>query len=63
MVSNDVVTVFESLVLWYGQQIDNTTPVEEVLGILLVEANAPVRYPATSLQHLAEAVGDDGFRL
>mgnify|MGYP000129702985 CR=1 FL=1 len=79
MVSNDVVTIFESLVLWYAQQIDSTTPVEEVLGILLMEANVPVRYPAASLQRLVqttdlspddsiaelvEAVGDeDGFRI
>jgi len=79
MVSNDVVTIFESLVLWYAQQIDSTTPVEEVLGILLMEANVPIRYPAASLQRLVrttdlspddtiadlvEAVGDeDGFRI
>jgi hypothetical protein len=78
MVSNDVVTIFESLVLWYAQQIDSTTPVEEVLGILLMEANVPIRYPSASLQHLVEstdlspddsiadlvrAVDDDGFRL
>jgi len=79
MVSNDVVTIFESLVLWYAQQIDSTTPVEEVLGILLMEANVPVRYPPASLQRLldstdlspedsiadlADAVGDeDGFRI
>jgi hypothetical protein len=78
MVSNDVVTIFESLVLWYAQQIDSTTPVEEVLGILLMEANVPIRYPAAGLQHLVEssdlgpddtiadlveAVGEDGFRL
>ncbi|WP_123537190.1 DUF7500 family protein [Halosimplex salinum] len=79
MVSNDVVTIFESLVLWYAQQIDGKTPVEEVLGIMLMEANVPVRYPPASLQALLEstdlspedsiadliaAVGDkDGFRL
>ncbi|ELZ25757.1 hypothetical protein C475_09869 [Halosimplex carlsbadense 2-9-1] len=79
MVSNDVVTIFESLVLWYAQQIDGRTPVEEVLGIMLMEANVPVRYPPASLQRLLEstdlspddsiaeliaAVGDeDGFRL
>jgi hypothetical protein len=79
MVSNDVVTIFESLVLWYAQQIDGKTPVEEVLGIMLMEANVPVRYPPASLQRLLEstdlspddsiadliaAVGDeDGFRL
>ncbi|WP_415382772.1 hypothetical protein [Halosimplex sp. TS25] len=79
MVSNDVVTIFESLVLWYAQQIDGKTPVEEVLGILLMEANVPVRYPPASLRRLLEstelspddsiadliaAVGDeDGFRI
>ena len=36
MMSNDVVTIFESLVLWYAQHIDSDTPVEEVLGILLM---------------------------
>lgn len=55
MVSNDVVTIFESLVLWYAQQIDGKTPVEEVLGILLMEANVPVRYPPASLQRLLES--------
>jgi len=78
MVSNDVVTIFESLVLWYAQQIDNQTPVEEVLGILLREANVPIRYPAASLKQVLEttdlspddsiadllkAVDDDGFRI
>ncbi|MFB6311113.1 MAG: hypothetical protein ABEH64_08020 [Salinirussus sp.] len=57
MVSNDVVTIFESLVLWYAQQIDADTPVEEVLGILLWESNVPVRYPARSLQRLVESTG------
>jgi len=78
MVSNDVVTIFESLVLWYAQQIDNSTPVEEVLGILLMESNVPIRYPTGSLQTLLDSTGlspddtiadlietvdDDGFRL
>jgi hypothetical protein len=78
MVSNDVVTIFESLVLWYAQQIDSNTPVEEVLGILLMEASVPVRYPTASLQRvldstelepedsiadLAAAIEDEGFRI
>lgn len=79
MVSNDVVTIFESLILWYAQQIDSTTPVEEVLGILLMEANAPIRYPPASLKTLLESTDldpddsiadliqtvddEDGFRL
>jgi hypothetical protein len=59
MMSNDIVTVFESLLLWYARQIDGTTPVEEVLGILLMESNVPVRYPAESLRGLVEATGCD----
>ncbi len=55
LVSNDVVTSFESLVLWYAQQIDANTPVEEVLGILLLESNVPVRYPPRSLKRLVES--------
>ena len=57
MASNDVVTIFESLVLWYAQQIDNDTPVEEILGILLMEANVPIRYPPQSLQKLVKKTG------
>ncbi len=52
IVSNDIVTVFESLLLWYARQIDGNTPVEEVLGILLSESNVPVRYPPSSLRAL-----------
>jgi pyruvate/2-oxoglutarate dehydrogenase complex dihydrolipoamide acyltransferase (E2) component len=57
MVSNDVVTIFETLVMWYAQQIDRNTPVEEVLGLLLVEANVPVRYPAASLKRTLKNEG------
>lgn len=57
MASNDVVTIFESLILWYAQQIDNNTPVEEILGILLMEANVPVRYPPESLKNLVKSTG------
>ncbi|WP_336001658.1 DUF7500 family protein [Halorientalis halophila] len=55
MVSNDVVTIFESLVMWYAQQIDRNTPVEEVLGILLMEANAPVKYPPEAVVRAVES--------
>jgi pyruvate/2-oxoglutarate dehydrogenase complex dihydrolipoamide acyltransferase (E2) component len=55
MVSNDVVTIFESLVMWYAQQIDRNTPVEEVLGILLMEANVPVRYPPDAIVRTLES--------
>lgn len=57
MASNDVVTIFESLILWYAQQVDNDTPVEEILGILLMEANVPVRYPPESLKNLVKSTG------
>ena len=57
MVSNDVVTIFESLVTWYGQQIDRNTPVEEVLGILLMEANVPVRYPPDAVKRALKNAG------
>jgi hypothetical protein len=78
MASNDVVTIFESLMLWYAQQVDSNTPVEEILGILLMESNVPVRYPAESVQQLVKssnlgpndsiadllsAVQDDGVQL
>lgn len=55
MVSNDIVTVFESLMLWYARQVDGSTPVEDVLGILLSESNVPVRYPPESLRNLVES--------
>jgi len=55
MASNDVVTIFESLMLWYAQQIDSDTPVEEILGILLMESNVPIRYPPESLRNLLQS--------
>ena len=51
MVSNDVVTIFETLVMWYAQQVDRNTPIEEVLGILLTEANVPVEIPPAALRN------------
>jgi hypothetical protein len=55
MASNDVVTIFESLMLWYAQQVDSNTPVEDILGILLMESNVPVRYPPESLHKLVKS--------
>lgn len=57
MVSNDVVTIFETLVMWYAQQIDRNTPVEEVLGLLLVEANVPIKFPEASLKRTLKNEG------
>lgn len=55
MASNDVVTIFESLMLWYAQQVDSDTPVEEILGILLMESNVPIRYPPESIHRLVKS--------
>lgn len=57
--SNDVVTTFENLVVWYATHAGSDTPVEDVLGILLVESNLSVRFPAESLLSFAEAHGLD----
>lgn len=53
--SNDVVTTFENLLVWYAKQLGRDTPVEEVLGILLFEAGVPVRYPPRALPRLIDA--------
>lgn len=50
--SNDVVTTFESLLIWYAQHVGGGTPVEDVLGILLAESNVSVRYPVRTLTGL-----------
>ena len=55
LASNDLITVFESLMLWYGQQVDSNMPIEEVLGILLMESNVPIRYPPESVENLVRS--------
>lgn len=55
MASNDVVTIFESLLLWYAQQVDNNTPVEDIIGILMSESNVPVRYPPKTLHQIVKS--------
>ena len=57
LTSNDIVTVFETLMLWYGRQMDGATDVEDVLGILLSESNVPVKYPPGSIKSLARSAG------
>lgn len=47
--SDDVVTTFENLLGWYGHHLGGETPLDEVLGILLMESNVQVRYPTESL--------------
>lgn len=58
--SNDVVTTFENLVAWYAHHAGGDTPVEDVLGILMVESNLSVRFPADSLRTFAESQGLHG---
>lgn len=55
--SNDVVTTFENLLVWYSQHVGKDTPVEEALGILLMESTVPVRYPASTIQDLVSSHG------
>lgn len=52
LTSDDITTVFENLLLWYAQHLDGDTPVEEVLAILLLKSNVPLRYPPKSLRRL-----------
>lgn len=54
MVSNDVVTTFETLMLWYVRHVDEETAPEEVLGILLSEADVPVHYPVQSVRSMMD---------
>lgn len=55
--SNDVVTTFENLLVWYSQHVGEDTSVEEALGILLVESTVPVRYPASTIHALVRTYG------
>ncbi|NHN59182.1 hypothetical protein G9466_08870 [Halorussus sp. JP-T4] len=55
MFSDDVTTVFDSLLRWYAQQLTTETAVEDVLGILLTESNVRVRYSPSCLQAILEA--------
>ena len=58
--SNDVVTTFENLVVWYATHAGGDTPVEDVLGILLVESNLSVRFPVESLGRYVDSLGLEG---
>lgn len=55
--SDDVVTTFESLLTWYAQHVSRETPVEEVLAILLLESNVPVRFPPEIVEAVVEEEG------
>lgn len=53
--TDDVGTVFDGLLRWYAQQVDRGTPVEDVLGILLMESNIHVRYSPQCFSSVLEA--------
>ena len=57
VVSNDIVTTFEQLLVWYARGVDDGTPIEDVLGILLAEANLPVTTPTADIRRLADRHG------
>jgi hypothetical protein len=57
VVSNDIITAFESFMLWYGRQMDGSTSVENVLGILLSESNVPVKHPPESFKRMVKSTG------
>ena len=59
--SNDVITTFENLLVWYAQHVGGDTPVEDVLGILLAESTTPVRLPLNAARAVVEGhgVGED----
>ena len=53
--SDDVLTAFENLLVWYAQHVGGETPVEDVLGILLSESTVPIRLPPNAVEALVEA--------
>ena len=57
--SNDVVATFESLVKWYAHHVGGDTPVEEVLGLLLLESTLSIKFPVESLIAYASSHGLD----
>lgn len=54
-VTNDVTTAFDRLLLWFAHQVSEDTPVEEVLGILLLESSIPVTFPNRGVGNLLES--------
>lgn len=59
MTADDVVAVFENLILWYATHLDRDTPIEEILGILLLETTIPITYPTDGLQTALERLDLD----
>ena len=59
LMTNDVVTTFENLVRWYARHAGGDTPVEEVLGILLMETDTAPEFPVSALETLIAGHGLD----
>jgi hypothetical protein len=57
--ANDIVTVFDALLLWYAEHLDDETPAEEAIGLLLAESDIPVEYPTDALVALVRTHGLD----
>lgn len=55
--SDDIDDVFGTLLAWYADQVDEETPVEDVLGILLAAAALDVRFPKGTLAQLLREHG------
>ena len=52
---DDLPAVFGEFANWYATNVDARTEPAEVLGILLLAAEVPVRYPASALERLLSA--------
>ena len=64
-VSDDPGAVFRELLTWYAANVDDDTPTQEVLGILCLAADLPVRYPARTVADVLAAYDlspDDSIR-
>jgi hypothetical protein len=76
--STELPAVFDELVTWYATRVGRDTPPAEVLGILLLASDRPVRFPVRalgdaldahdltpddSIADLLRAVDDEGFAI
>jgi hypothetical protein len=53
--SDDPGVVFSDLLTWYATHVDRDTPPQEVLGILCLAGDVPVRYPTWTLVEFLSA--------
>ncbi|MFB6129949.1 MAG: hypothetical protein ABEJ28_03900 [Salinigranum sp.] len=59
VLSDDLGAVFDELLTWAASRIDDDTPPEVIIGILLVASGRTVRYPRQTLEALLTARGLD----